>query len=64
MLLLKPVTIETIAMTVATPTTMPSTVSAARSLCARTASIAKRTFSAEAAAQVGDQREDMARSYS
>ena len=43
--LLKPVTIETIAMTVATPTTMPRTVSPARSLWARTASIAKRTFS-------------------
>ena len=32
MLLLKPVTIETIAMTVATPTTIPSTVKEARSL--------------------------------
>src|SRR6266540_1367298 len=45
MLLLKPVTIETIAMTVATPTTMPRTVRPARSLWARTASSAKRTFS-------------------
>src|SRR5262245_46707131 len=45
--LLKPVTIETIAMTVATPTTMPSTVSVARSLCARPASMAKRMFSAK-----------------
>jgi hypothetical protein len=45
MLLLKPVTIETIAITVATPTTIPRTVSEARSLCARTASSAKRVFS-------------------
>jgi hypothetical protein len=45
MLLLKPLTIETIAITVATPTTIPRTVSPARSLWARTASIAKRTFS-------------------
>ena len=45
MLLLKPVTIDTMAMTVATPTTMPSTVRDARSLCARTARNAKRTFS-------------------
>src|SRR6266849_9339073 len=45
MLLLKPVTIETIAMTVATPTTIPSTVRNARSLCARTARKANRTFS-------------------
>jgi hypothetical protein len=45
MLLLKPVTMETIAITVATPTTMPSTVRIARSLCARTARKAKRKFS-------------------
>src|SRR5512143_383843 len=45
MLLLNPVTIETIAMTVATPTTIPSTVRAARSLWARTARSANRTFS-------------------
>ncbi len=45
MLLLKPVTIETIAMTVATPTTIPRTVNPARSLCRRTASIANRRFS-------------------
>src|SRR5450759_1597804 len=45
MLLLKPLMIETIAITVATPTTIPSTVRNARSLCARTARKAKRTFS-------------------
>src|SRR5262249_51455596 len=45
MLLLKPVTIETIAMTVATPTTMPRIVSPARSLWARTAISANRMFS-------------------
>ena len=45
MLLLKPVTMETIAMTVATPTTIPRIVRPARSLCVRTASSAKRTFS-------------------
>src|ERR1700682_3489368 len=45
MLLLKPVTIDTIAMTVATPTTIPRMVSPARSLWARTARNAKRTFS-------------------
>src|SRR5215470_11999124 len=45
MLLLKPVTIETIAITVATPTTMPRIVSPARSLWARTAIRAKRMFS-------------------
>src|ERR1700687_6441796 len=47
MLLLKPATIDTIAMTVATPTTIPRMVSPARSLCARTARSAKRTFSAK-----------------
>ncbi len=45
MLLLKPVTIDTIAITVATPTTMPSTVRKARSLCVRTARSANRVFS-------------------
>src|SRR5437588_10916979 len=45
MLLLKPVTMETIAITVATPTTIPRTVRNARNLCARTASRANRMFS-------------------
>src|SRR5438552_6698097 len=45
MLLLKPVTIETIAITVATPTTIPRTVRNARSLWVRTARKAKRVFS-------------------
>ena len=59
MLLLKPLTIDTIAMTVETPTTMPSTVSEARSLCARTASIAKRMFSPKPRRR-WEIREDMA----
>src|SRR5450755_3782795 len=45
MLLLKPVTMETIAITVATPTTTPRMVRAARSLWARRARRANRKFS-------------------
>src|SRR5258708_39310635 len=44
-LLLKPVTIETMAITVVTPTTMPRTVSPERSLCSRRALNANRMFS-------------------
>ena len=65
MLLLKPVTIETIAMTVATPTTMPRIVRLARSLCARTASSAKRTFSPKPRRRVAENaHESRAISYS
>src|SRR5262249_36104397 len=47
MLLLKPVTMATIAITVVTPTTMPSTVSVDRSLCSRMDPAAKRTLPAK-----------------
>src|SRR5450759_3455469 len=46
-LLLNPVTIATIAMTVVTPTTTPSTVRPERSLCSRIERKANRTFSAK-----------------
>src|SRR5437016_4775801 len=46
-LLLKPVTIATIAITVATPTTIPRIVSPDRSLCSRIALTPKSTFSAK-----------------
>src|SRR5438552_17704836 len=46
-LLLKPVTIATIAITVATPTTMPRVVSPERRLCSLMALTPKRTFSAK-----------------
>ena len=44
MLLLKPVTMATIAITVVTPTTMPRTVSVERSLCSTMELAAKRTL--------------------
>jgi len=46
-LLLKPVTIATIAITVATPTTIPRIVKLDRSLCSRMALKPNRTFSAK-----------------
>src|SRR5262249_46204102 len=58
MLLLKPSTIETIAITVATPITMPRTVREARSLCARTARSANRTFSPKPRRQC-EKKDDM-----
>ncbi len=47
MLLLKPVTMATIAITVVTPTTIPSTVRVERSLCSTRELAAKRTLPAK-----------------